>query len=111
MYTLTVLYPRTDDPVSFDSYYDNVHIPIAKGMRGLVRWTVQRLEPKDGVAPPFHMVVQLSAATQEALTTVLKSPEGLAAAADVPNFATNGAVFLYGEQEDIPTGIVPGPGQ
>ena len=102
MYTVTVLYPQPDDPAAFDDYHDRVHVPIAARMTGLVRWTAHRIESRDGVTPPYHMVVQLSAPTKQALQAILDSPEGVAAAQDVPNFATAGAVFLFGEQQQLP---------
>jgi uncharacterized protein (TIGR02118 family) len=101
MYTVTVLYPQPADAAAFDQYHDRVHVPIAAKMTGLVRWTAHRIEQRDGEMPPFHLVVQLSAATREALQAALDAPEGLAAAADVPNFASAGAVFLFGEQQDL----------
>lgn len=109
MYTVTVLYRQPDDPAAFTDYHDRVHVPIAAKMSGLVRWTAHRIEPRDGVPPPYHMVVQLSAPTREALEAVLQSPEGLAAAADVPNFSTGGAVYLFGEQQDL-SAALPQPG-
>jgi uncharacterized protein (TIGR02118 family) len=101
VYTVTVLYPQPADPAAFDAYHDDVHVPIARGMRGLVRWTAHHIEARDGQTPPYHMVVQLSAPTREDLTEILESTEGRAAADDVPNFATGGAVFLFGEQDQI----------
>lgn len=101
MYTVTVLYPQPEDPAAFDTYHDQVHAPIAARMKGLVRWTVHRIKARDGEVPAYHMIVQLSAPTREALDAILGSPEGLAAAQDVPNFATGGAVFLFGEQQDM----------
>jgi uncharacterized protein (TIGR02118 family) len=103
VYTVTVLYPQPQNPAAFDDYHDRVHVPIAAKMSGLVRWTAHRIEARDGVVPPYHMIVQLSAPTRAALQAVLDSPEGLAAAQDVPNFATSGAVFLFGEQQELPT--------
>jgi uncharacterized protein (TIGR02118 family) len=70
-------------------------------MHGLVRWTAHRIEARDGDVPPYHMVVQLSAPTRADLDRILESPEGRAAAEDVPNFATGGAVFLFGEQQEL----------
>jgi uncharacterized protein (TIGR02118 family) len=106
VYTVTVLYPQPLDPAAFDRYHDEVHVPIAAGMKGLLRWTVQRIEAHDGDDPPFHAVVQLSAPSKEALRTILDSREGRAAADDVPNFATGGAIFLFGEQAELPTTAV-----
>jgi uncharacterized protein (TIGR02118 family) len=101
MYTVTVLYPQPDDTAAFDAYHDDIHVPIARGMKGLVRWTAQRIESRHGETPPYHMIVQLSAPTRQALQEVLDSPAGKASADDVPNFATGGAVFLYGEQQQL----------
>jgi uncharacterized protein (TIGR02118 family) len=101
VYTVTVLYPHPDDPAAFDTYHDRVHAPIAARMKGLIRWTVHRIEARDGIVPMYHMIVQLSAPTRDALDAILGSAEGVAAAQDVPNFATGGAVFLFGEQRDM----------
>ncbi|HLI01003.1 MAG TPA: EthD family reductase [Acidimicrobiales bacterium] len=101
MYTVTVLYPQPADPAAFDTYHDDIHVPIARGMEGLVSWTAQRIEARDGTPPPYHMVVQLSAPTREDLQRILDSPAGKAAAADVPNFATGGAIFLFGEERQM----------
>lgn len=101
MYTVTVLYPQPADPDEFDRYHDVVHVAIARRMQGLIRWTAHRIEGREGETPPYHMVVQLSAPTRADLDRILASTEGRAAAADVPNFATGGAVFLYGEQEQL----------
>jgi uncharacterized protein (TIGR02118 family) len=105
---VTVLYPQPEDPAAFDAYHDGIHVPLATRMNGLVRWTAHRIENRDGLAP-YHLIVQLSAPTREALQAILDSPEGTAAAADVPNFATGGAVFLFGEQDVLLD--EPGPAQ
>ena len=101
MYTVTVLYPQPVDAAEFDRYHDQTHIPIATRMKGQTRWTAQRIEQREQATPPYHFIVQLSAPTKAALQQILDSPEGVAAALDVPNFATGGAVFLYGEQDEI----------
>jgi uncharacterized protein (TIGR02118 family) len=101
LYTVTVLYPQPDDAAAFDAYHDDIHVPIARGMQGLVSWTAHRIESRDGVTPPYHLIVQLSAPSRQALQEVLDSPAGQASANDVPNFATGGAVFLFGEQQQL----------
>lgn len=99
MYTVTVLYPQPDNTAAFNAYHDHIHMPIARGMAGLVRWTAHRIDSRNGELPPYHMIVQLSAPDRQTLEEALNSPAGKAAAADVPNFATGGAVFLFGEQD------------
>ena len=44
MIRLTVLYGHPDDPAEFDRYYRDVHIPIAKKMKGLRGWTIGKCQ-------------------------------------------------------------------
>ncbi len=101
MYRMTVLYGRPDDPEEFDRYYREVHIPIAAAM-GLSRWTLTWPSVQDGdVTPPIHLVADLFAESKEAMDAILASEAGRAASADVPNFATGGATFLSGVEEEV----------
>lgn len=103
MYKVLVLYGNPDSPPDFDRYYEDIHIPIAKRMRGLKRWTITKFEPApDGTPPQFYYAAELYADTQADLEAVLASEEGLAANADVANFATGGATFLFGPDVEVP---------
>lgn len=97
MYHLCVLYGHPDDPQAFDAYYQNTHIPIARRMQGLTRWTISKLAP----GSDYYLIADLYAESKEAMDAILASPEGQAASADVPNFATGGATFLFGEETVI----------
>ena len=44
MHRLTVLYGHPKDPATFDRYYFDVHIPIAKKMQGFTGWTIGKCE-------------------------------------------------------------------
>src|SRR5580765_8430399 len=44
MNRLTVLYGHPTNPAEFDRYYHEVHIPIAKKMKGLKGWTIGKCE-------------------------------------------------------------------
>ena len=100
MTRLTVLYGHPADPAEFDRYYREVHIPIARRMRGLAGWTIGRCEAATpGDRPPYYMIVGLYAPTRADLEAILASPEGQATIADVPNFATGGCTFLFDDEE------------
>jgi len=100
MYRLTVLYGHPDDPLEFQRYYHEVHVPLARKMKGLKGWTIGRCEAATaGERPPYYMIVGLYADSREALEAIIASPEGQATVADVPNFATGGATFLYDDEE------------
>ncbi len=101
MYRLTVLYGHPADPAAFQKYYYETHIPLARKMKGLKGWTIGMCESAaEGEQPPYYMIVGLYADTREDLEAMLASPEGQAAVADVPNFATGGAQFVF-DHEDV----------
>jgi uncharacterized protein (TIGR02118 family) len=100
MVRLTVLYGHPDDPAEFDRYYREVHIPLARKMQGLTGWTIGKCEAAErGQRPAYYMIVGLYAESREAMEAILASPAGQAAVADLDNFATGGATFLYDDQE------------
>ena len=102
MVRLLVLYGQPTDPSAFDKYYQDLHIPIAKQMKGLKKWTVGKVQVKPGEEPPpYYYVADLFMESREEFERLLATPEGEAAVADVPNYATGGVTFLYTEIEEI----------
>jgi uncharacterized protein (TIGR02118 family) len=100
MIRLTVLYGHPEDPDEFDRYYREVHIPVARKMKGLKGWTIGKCQSVSADEDPaYYMIVGLYADSREAMEAILDSPEGQAAVADVPNFATGGVTFLYDDEE------------
>ena len=102
MIRLLILYGHPKDPAAFLKYYNEVHLPIASRMKGLKKWTIGQAvgTPDNGPTPCFY-IAELFADSRAALEAVLESPEGRAAVADVPNFATGGVTFLYTEYQDV----------
>ena len=102
MVRLLVLYGQPIDPAAFDKHYSEVHIPIARRMRGLKKWTVGKVTgTADGQPSPYYYLADLYMESREDFEKLLSSPEGQAAVADVPNYATGGATFLYTEIEEL----------
>ena len=100
MYRLTVLYGHPTAPEAFQKYYHETHIPLARKMEGLKGWTIGMCEATaPGETPPYYMIVGLYADSREAMEAILATPAGQAAVADVPNFATGGATFIYDREE------------
>jgi uncharacterized protein (TIGR02118 family) len=102
MTRLLVLYGQPQDQAAFDKHYRDVHIPLAKKMKGLKKWTIGKVTGTAGGEPsPYYYVADLYMESREAFDELLASPEGKAAVADVPNYATGGVTFLYTEIEEL----------
>jgi uncharacterized protein (TIGR02118 family) len=98
---LLVLYHQPTDRSAFDSYYAANHVPLAKKLPGLRRYTISRGEP--GVPagkPETYLVAELDFDSMADFQNALGSPEGAAATADVPKFATGGATMMWYEVAD-----------
>ena len=73
-------------------------------MKGLKKWTIGKVQgAADGSLSPYYYIADLYADSREAFDAILSSPEGKAAVADVPNYATGGVTFIYTEIQEIPT--------
>lgn len=95
MYTLMVLYGPVDQPHVFREYYENTHLPLARNLPGIRRTRLSLdIAAAEGPAP-YGAVFEADFDSAEAMVTALESPEGQAAQADVPNFATGGVRILH----------------
>lgn len=89
MAQILVLYNTPAEPAAFDRYYYEKHIPLARKIPGLHDYLISSgpVQALAGMAP--YLV-----ATLNFVSAALASPEGQAAAADLPNFASGGATLL-----------------
>jgi uncharacterized protein (TIGR02118 family) len=102
MIRLLILYGQPKDPEAFLKYYNEVHIPIAKKMKGLKGWTIGKvIGTPDNQPTPYFYVADLVADSRSAMEAILESPEGRAAVNDVPNFASGGVTFVYTDFERV----------
>jgi uncharacterized protein (TIGR02118 family) len=94
MHRLLVLYPPPSDPDHFRSYYEDTHLPLAAKLPGLraYRYSVD-VAAAEGESP-YYCVFEADFDDAAALSAARESPEGQAVRADVPNYATGGAVVL-----------------
>ena len=97
MAQVLVLYNTPTDSKAFDSYYHNTHIPIAKKIPGLRSYSISSgpVQALSGSAP--YLVAILNFDSMADVQAALASPEGQAAAGDLPNFASGGATLLIYE--------------
>ena len=94
---LTILYGHPENPEAFETYYANTHLQIADKISGdLRREYTKFLGDPMGGQPAFYRKAEFWFESPEAMQTALGSPEGMAASADLGNFATGGVSFLVG---------------
>ena len=98
MVRLLVLYNRPDDAAAFDKHYTEVHIPLAKKLPGLLRYTISRNLPPDA---QYYLVAELDWEDMAAAHAALGAPVGAETAADVAKFATTGASTLLYEVAEV----------
>ena len=98
MVRLLVLYNPPEDAVAFDKYYNEIHIPLAKQLPGLVRYTISRNLAANA---QYYLVAELDWADMASAQAALRSPVGAACAADVAKFATTGTPSLLFEVAEV----------
>ncbi|RBY94434.1 EthD family reductase [Blastococcus sp. TBT05-19] len=101
VHRLVVSYGPPEDPAAFDAHYRDVHAPLAKQLPGLVRFTTGHASPMDPSQPAPYLVAELDFDSEAAMGAAFASPEGQAAAADVPGFATGGATMAHFEVQTV----------
>jgi uncharacterized protein (TIGR02118 family) len=98
MVKLTVLYGHPDDPDAFEEYYANTHMPLVDKMPDLQRYEAARIvATPDGSQPHYYRIFEGYFENIDQLQSGMGTPEGQAAAEDIPNFATGGATLLICE--------------
>jgi uncharacterized protein (TIGR02118 family) len=102
MHKLTVQYTDPADPAVFEKHYREVHVPLAAKIPGLRRFTITK--PRGlGCAAPY-LIAELWFDDAATLDAGLRSPEGVAAAADVQNLAVGYVAMFTGEVEEALAG-------
>ena len=96
MAQVVVTYKTPKDPAAFDKYYAETHIPLAKKMPGLRKFEISQGPVISPAGPSgIHLMAILTFDNVAAVQAAFGSPEGKAAAADVPKFATGGAYIIF----------------
>ena len=98
MVKLTVLYGHPGDPAAFERYYAETHMPLVAKIQGVARAEAAKIVgTPDGGAPAYYRTFEFWFNSLEQLQTSMGSPEGQAAVADIPNYATGGVTVFISE--------------
>src|ERR1700712_4806567 len=95
MVKLTLLYGHPSDAGSFESYYANTHLPLAAKISGVSRAEFSLVKgEKGGKKSPYYRIAELYFEDFEQLEASMGSTGGMAAVADLPNFANGGVTTI-----------------
>ncbi|MGO2750927.1 MAG: EthD family reductase [Pseudoclavibacter sp.] len=96
MHKLVVLYPQPTDPQAFIAYYEAKHLPLAAQLPGMLAWRYSTdVQPgPDGATPAYFAVFEAEFADAGSYRAAMGSAAGQAVAADVPKYATGGAIII-----------------
>ncbi len=101
MIKATVLYGHPTDPVAFEKYYAETHLPIAAKTSGVVKFEYTKFLPNpDGTAAAYYRMAELYFTGPTEMQHTMNSSEGQAMAADLSNFATGGLTIITGIVEN-----------
>lgn len=99
---LVVLWGTPSDPAEFDRHYRDVHIPLAKKLPGLRRYTVSRTVSAVRGGDPYYLVAELDFDDMASFQAAFQSPEGQATAADAAELAAVSAAHtMVFEVEEV----------
>jgi uncharacterized protein (TIGR02118 family) len=102
MAQVVVTYKTPKDPAAFDRYYAETHIPLAKKMPGLRKYQVSQGAVATPAGPSgVHLIAMLTFDNMAAVQAAFGSPEGQAAAGDLPNFASGGADIMFYDSREV----------
>lgn len=98
MVKLTAIYGHPSDPEAFERYYAETHSPIALKMPHVRRFDLAKAVASPGQErPAVYRTADLWFDDLEQCQACLASPEGMATAQDLANFATGGVTLTISE--------------
>jgi len=95
-----ITYDIPHDPAAFDRHYREVHQPLTARLPGILSYTVSRA-PRVVRGAGYHQVVEVTWPNWDAVDRAVSSPEGRAAADDMPNLDAPTRSCLY-EVPEVP---------
>ena len=102
MAELVVMYKTPKDTAAFEKYYFEKHVPLAKKIPGLRKYSVSQGPVATPAGPSgFHLIAILTFDSLAAIQAAFASAEGRATAADLPNFASGGADMILFDTSEV----------
>lgn len=97
MKKLIAIYRTPSDTDAFLIHYREKHLPLASKIPGLIRTEVTRIERTIMGEAGNFLLAEMYFADADSFRTAMKSPENVAAGADLANFAEGLVMIMTGE--------------
>ena len=97
MVNVLVLFGVPVDRELFDGHFEGTHRPLLDAIPRVERVLVNRIAGAAQGEPPFHLIVELHFASEEAMQAGLNSEAGQVMARDMANFASGGVTVLFSQ--------------
>ena len=94
MAKIIVLFGEPKDPELFDKQYWEDHVPMAKQMPGLKKYTVHKVVGAPRGDPAYYQVVELEFDNMDSMKQALDSQAGRDSGRHSVKIATGGITFL-----------------
>ena len=102
MIKATLLYGHPVDAAAFEKYYYETHLPLSSKMQNVTKVDLTKfVSDTTGGKSAYYRMAELHFADQATMQQTMASPEGLAAVADLTNFATGGVTVMIVEGENF----------
>ncbi len=100
MAKIIVLFGKPTNPEEFDEKYWKEHVPLARQMPGLKKYTVNKVVAAPRGEPAYYQLVELEFESMDALKKALESPAARESGKHGVKLATGGITFLYAESRE-----------
>ncbi len=102
MAKLYAIYQQPADAATFDAYYYDKHVPLAKKIPGLRSYEVTHGDVMGmGGKHSVYLIASLEFDSMAAISAALATEQGQATAADLANFAQAGVEIMMAETSTI----------
>ncbi len=100
MAKIIVLFSKPKDVELFEQEYWKDHVPMAKQMPGVKKYTVNKIVGAPRGEPAYYQMVELEFDNMDSLKKALDSQAGKDSGRHSLKIATGGITFMYAESKE-----------
>ncbi|HZD12423.1 MAG TPA: EthD family reductase [Candidatus Binatus sp.] len=95
-----MLFGKPADPKAFDEEYWKDHVPLARQMPGVKKYTVNKIVGAPRGEPAYYQMVEVEFDNMDSLKKALESSASRESGKHAVKMATGGITFLYAEPKE-----------